>query len=163
MKSTSPKLQTIFQTIYPPASDHAHPDIDDNNVEDDVAQMLQYEFEESSGAADMMQRRLRIIGEVIGKLSPHFARLCLCLKPVNGFWPNGNMESAEEFKQRIVCHSYIHLLRCLSAMLSMWVITIFQDDHGIQLLGICLLKLGITFPSISPITLFCLLKFLLLK
>ena len=103
------KIADYFSIKYtPPASDHAHPDIDDDNVEDDVAQMLQYEFEELSGAADMTQQHLQIIGEVIGKLSPHFARLCLCLKPVHGFWPNGNMESAEEFKQRIniVCHSF---------------------------------------------------------
>lgn len=80
-------------------------------------------------------QRLRMIGENIKILSPHFISLVLCLRPTNGIWADGKPESQTEFKNRIVCHIYVHLLRSLSAMLSTWIITLFWDEHGIQLLG----------------------------
>jgi hypothetical protein len=82
--------------------------------------------------------RVRLIGESIRKLSPHLSTLVSCLKPVgeNGTtWPDEKLESSEEFQNRIVCHTYVHLLRCHSSVLSSWTVAHSRDELGALFMG----------------------------
>ena len=132
------KITAYFQKRYTPPQGICVPqELDQNsNFGEDCALMFGYaDIDSTATSENQLERRLRIIGEVIGKLSPHFSSLCLCLKPLNITWPDGSSESVQEFQDRIISHSYIHILRCLSAALSTWFLKLFRDEHGIQMLG----------------------------
>jgi uncharacterized protein (DUF952 family) len=105
-------------------------DVDeDSDVEED-AELVDDEHDISEGVADSngeKNGRIRLIGESVKKLSPIMADLVHCLKPtaVQGgkrAWPDETEETGIEFRQRLVCHCYVHLLRCHSALLSSWTI-----------------------------------------
>ena len=129
------KVADYFQCHYTPPASERDQGIDDEDMdlEHDLAEI--YAANNGTCSENIQQRRLRIIGEVIEKLCPHLPAFSLCLKPANGVWPDGAVESNSEFQERIVCHTYIHTYRCLSALLSQWVMTLFLDEHGAQFLG----------------------------
>ena len=132
------KITAYFQKRYTPPQGICVPqELDQNsNFGEDCALMFGYaDIDSTATSENQLERRLRIIGEVIGKLSPHFSSLCLCLKPLNNTWLDCSSESVQEFQDRIISHSYIHILRCLSAALSTWFLKLFRDEHGIQMLG----------------------------
>jgi hypothetical protein len=76
-----------------------------------------------------------LIGESIAHLSPHMASLVRCLEPINETWPDGAKETSLEFQQRTVCHTYVHVLRCLSSQLSTWFLTLNCDEFGTLFMG----------------------------
>jgi hypothetical protein len=90
---------------------------------------------ENAESSSSKQSRIRLIGEHIKKLSPIMSSLVSCLKPKNGSWPDMSGESSKEFKDRTVCHTYVHLLRCHSSLLSSWTLTPFCDEHGMLFVG----------------------------
>jgi hypothetical protein len=139
-----PKARAYFQRTYTPAIPSAHilqPDSQQENCnldEDDFEENQFFPGEESelSAAATPDGRtRLRLIGESVKKLSPYMAALVACLKPTGGKWPDNKSESSLEFRDRVICHTYVHLLRCHSSLLSTWIITPFCDEHGAQFTG----------------------------
>lgn len=106
---------------------------DDYDLVADIDEVLGMEHSGSNGSN--AGKRIRMIGESVLKLSPKLVLFVRCLKPSNGEWPSGQRETSQELKQRLICHSYVHVVRALSAMLSSWTLIIFQSEHGMQLLG----------------------------
>lgn len=131
------KLYTppVNQTAATALANHENPDMqqEDDDWMADLDALLGMDGLGSTPQKD--SQRIRMIGENIETFSPNAVLLVLCLKPINGIWPDGKLESTAEFRERLVCHSYVHLLRSLSAMLSTWILVMFRDEHGIQLLG----------------------------
>jgi hypothetical protein len=132
------KLAAYFERNHtPPVSQSSialgmdHVDGEDNELSDELNDFF---FDESLSANAGTERRFRLIGESVRKLSPYMSELVKCLK-VNKPDVDSSIESSKNFKNRLICHVYVHLLRCLSAMLSVWIIKPSYDEHGIQMLG----------------------------
>jgi hypothetical protein len=108
-----------------------------NSLQDEVSWAETNFFPTSD--TNRKETRCRLIGEHIKKISPHMAELVACIRPPADSgtlcWPDGKLESEQEFKNRVGCHAYVHLLRCLSSVLSSWVMTINCDEHGAEFLG----------------------------
>lgn len=127
------KLADYFERQFLPSVDAPQLDPMEFDVIGDVEEI--FGGEKGVNSLNQEVTHARLIGESIKKISPHLSELSLCAKPPNGLWKDGQPETAQEVEKRIVTHTYVHLLRTLSASLSAWIMVVFRDEHGIQMLG----------------------------
>lgn len=84
----------------------------------------------SSESVTGKQYRSRLIGENVVELCRVMTDLLKTLDPRQGI-----LESPQEKKERITMHSYGLLLRCLTSLFSMFVMSINFDEFGAQFVG----------------------------
>ena len=135
-----PKLAAFFRKRFTPAPDESsrvEQYLDLDGCGEDLFDLLEDLFDLQCGqsatpANDKASRnsRIRLIGEHVRKLAPIFSSLCRSLK-----FPAGIEETPRFLCARIVCCTYVHLLKCMSSLYAEWILRVNFDDKGSFLLG----------------------------
>jgi hypothetical protein len=131
------RIVEYFISYYSPPVQTLQSSGEELNSESDVFELLDIDEDSEMSSAALQKRtcRIRLLGIQVKQASPFLAELVDCLHPANSVWPDGNQETVEQKRTRIVCWTYVHLLLCLSGIFNTSLQRVNVDNVGAMFIG----------------------------